>query len=149
MLRSLNISVALLMLIALMIMAWHAPISGDEEVHYRQALKNLRYYETLGSDKSALDTPITHLRDYGQSFDNVTAACIKIFNIDNVYRFRHLCNAVMTWFLILVCGFTIYHLTDNWWATCAGMILLFISPRFLGHGLNNLQQHMESFYHIG
>ncbi len=143
--RIIKISVALIMLVALVMMCWNAPISGDEEVHYRQALNNLKYYKTLGMDKSALDTPISHLRDYGQSFDNMTAAIITVFDIKNVYRFRHTANGVITWLLIVVCGLTIYHLSENWWAAGAGMILLFISPRFLGHGLNNLKDIPFSF----
>ena len=53
------------------ILSLEAGISGDEKVHYEQSEKVLNYYKTFGKDKSALNTPTSHLKHYGQSFDNL------------------------------------------------------------------------------
>jgi tetratricopeptide (TPR) repeat protein len=127
------------LLVLLWLMAWNAPISGDEEVHYVQAKKNLDYFRTLGADTTALYTPITHLRDYGQGFDNLTTLAVAALDIENPYRFRHLANATVTWLIIVTCGLMLWHLTGSRWAALVSMLLLFISPRFVGHGLNNLK----------
>jgi len=61
-----------LSLTILITMAWYAPMSGDEYVHKVQAEKNIRYFKSFGKDKEALDTPISRLKHYGQSFDTLT-----------------------------------------------------------------------------
>jgi tetratricopeptide (TPR) repeat protein len=123
----------------LVAMAWNAPLSGDEEVHFRQAEKNLAFYRSLGADRTALDTPITHLKHYGQSFDNLTTLFIQWFGIGDAYRFRHAANALAAGFLIFITGTLVFELTSSRLAGLAAMLLLLVSPRFAGHALNNLK----------
>jgi hypothetical protein len=58
-------------LIILLVGAWYAPMSGDEYVHVEQAEKNISYLRSLGQEKEALNTPISRLKHYGQSFDTL------------------------------------------------------------------------------
>ena len=139
---------SVLTLALMLFLSYDAPLSGDEEVHYRQAEKNLNYFNSFGKDKTALETPISRLKYYGQSFDNFTTFFIEVLDIHNVYRFRHLSNAVVTWLLILVSSLLSFKLTKSHWAAILTMLLLLISPRLIGHGLNNLKDIPFAFGYI-
>ncbi|HCR91051.1 MAG TPA: hypothetical protein DIW50_11460 [Prolixibacteraceae bacterium] len=125
-------------LLAVLVISRDAGISGDEEVHYKHSEMVYNYFKTMGKDKSALDTPKTHLRYYGQSFDNFVTILIHIFRIDDVYGFRHLMNSLAGWMIVLVTGLFAVYLSG--YRTGIIVVLLFaVSPRFLGHLQNNLK----------
>ena len=125
-------------LLAVLVISRDAGISGDEEVHYKHSEMVYNYFKTLGGDKSALNTPETHLQYYGQSFDNFVTILIHFFNIEDVYGFRHLMNSVAGWMIVLVTGLFAVYLSG--YRTGILVILLFaISPGFLGHLQNNLK----------
>ncbi|MDX9882294.1 MAG: tetratricopeptide repeat protein [Prolixibacteraceae bacterium] len=125
-------------LLAVLIISRDAGISGDEEVHYKHSEMVYNYFKTLGKDKSALDTPKTHLQYYGQSFDNFVTILIHVFNIDDVYGFRHLMNSFAGWLIVLTTGLFAIYLSG--YRTGIIVVLLFaMSPRFLGHLQNNLK----------
>ena len=115
-----------------------AGISGDEKVHYDQSLKVYNYYKSFGKDKSALDTPKSHLKYYGQSFDNITTIIIKWFNINDIYQFRHIANSLAGWLTIFIAGLLAIFL-GGYRVGFLTLLLLFISPRFIGHSWNNLK----------
>ena len=60
-------------------------MSGDEDEHYAQAEKVLKYYTSFGKDTSALVSPALKL--YGQSFDLLTVIVVKVFKIDKKIGF--------------------------------------------------------------
>jgi tetratricopeptide (TPR) repeat protein len=124
--------------ITLPLLSLDAGISGDEEVHYKQSVKVYNYYKSLGEDKSALETPKSHLKYYGQSFDNITTILIKWFNIKDVYKFRHLANALAGWLTIFLAGLLAVFL-GGYRAGIFVLILMMLSPRFIGHSWNNLK----------
>jgi hypothetical protein len=127
-----------LLLVFIMMGSKEAGISGDEEVHFRQSEKVYNYYATRGADQSALDTPTSHLKYYGQSFDNLTTILIRWFGIDDIYTFRHQMNGLAAWLCIVLAGFLAVWLSGYG----AGIITLFLfalSPTFLGHAQNNLK----------
>ena len=87
---------------------------------------------------SALETPQTHLKYYGQSFDNLTTIFIRWFNIDDVFLFRHLASSLAGWLTILVTAlFAIW--LSGYGAGILVIILFSLSPTFLGHSQNNLK----------
>lgn len=135
-------------LIILLINAWDAPVSGDEFVHLDQAEKNIRYFQSHGDDTSALHTPISRLKHYGQSFDNVTTLIVQVFSIKDVYRFRHLANSFVAWLVILFTSFTTIHLTKSKWAGLIAVILMLLTARFMGHAMNNLKDIPFAFSFI-
>ncbi|MDZ7607885.1 MAG: tetratricopeptide repeat protein [Cyclobacteriaceae bacterium] len=128
-----------LSLVILITTAWHAPMSGDEYVHKVQAEKNIRYLKSLGQDKEALDTPISRLKHYGQSFDTLTVWLAESWNIDNVYRFRHVCNAIVAWLVIVFTSLTALFVTKNKLAAIMAVLLMLVTARFMGHAMNNLK----------
>lgn len=126
-------------LIILLVGAWYAPMSGDEYAHVEQAEKNINYLRSLGQEKEALNTPISRLKHYGQSFDTATTWVAQSFSINNLYRFRHLSNAIMAWLIILFTSLTAQHLTRSKTAAIIAVILMLTSARFMGHAANNLK----------
>ena len=137
-----------LALITLVISSWNAPISGDEYVHVKQAEKNINYIKTLGKDKRALDTPISRLKHYGQSFDTITTFIAQIFQVNELYRFRHVSNALMAWGVILFTSLISIRITKTKLAGIIAVILFLITGRFMGHAMNNLKDIPFAFAYI-
>ncbi len=113
-----------------------AGISGDEEVNYRHAGYVLDYYTTMGEDTAALNTPVTKLQFYGQSFDNFTALFNRTFGIDHEMEWRHVFNSLAGWLTLIIASLLAVRIA-GWRAGLFTMLLLFFSPRFLGHSYNN------------
>ena len=132
-------SALLFSLIILVLTSWFAPISGDEYVHVKQAENNLAYLSSFGEDKTALDTPISRLKHYGQSFDTITTFIAQILQIDDLYWFRHIANAVIAWFTILFASLITLQISRDKLAAFITVILFVISLRFMGHAMNNLK----------
>jgi len=129
---------AAFMLLAMLIISRDAGISGDEEVHYKQSEMVYKYFSTFGEDQSALNTPKTHLKYYGQAFDNLVTGLIHLFGITDVYSFRHLICSISGWLAILVTAlFAAYF--SGYGAAILVLILFAVSPGFLGHSQNNLK----------
>jgi len=126
-------------LIILLTSAWYAPMSGDEHVHKVQAEKNIRYLKSLGEDKEALDTPISRLKHYGQSFDTLTIWLAESWNIHDVYRFRHASNAIAAWLVIFFTSLTAMYITKNKLTAIIAVLLMSVTARFMGHAMNNLK----------
>jgi tetratricopeptide (TPR) repeat protein len=140
-----SLLVSLMLLIGL---SWNAPMSGDEYVHVAQAEKNIDYLRSYGHDKEALDTPISRLKHYGQSFDTLTTFVAQIFSIKDLYRFRHVSNAVIAWLVILFASATTVHLTKSQTAGLITVVLMLATGRFMGHAMNNLKDIPFAFSFI-
>jgi len=134
-------------LVLLPLLSIDAGISGDEEVHYLQSQKVLSYYKSLGKDTSALITPGSHLKYYGQSFDNFTTLLINLLNIEDIYLFRHISNSIVGWLAILVTGIVAIFLS-GYRAGALTLLMLYLSPRFVGHAFNNLKDVPFAFAYI-
>jgi tetratricopeptide (TPR) repeat protein len=115
-----------------------AGITCDEVLHYNQSGSVYNYFTTHGQDQSALNTPVTHLKYYGQSYDNVVTILIRWFNIDDIYLFRHLMSSVAGWLVIFLTALFAVWLT-GYRAGILVMILFTVSPTFMGHTQNNLK----------
>src|SRR5664280_910455 len=84
-----NFSSAIL-LVLMLFLSKNAGISCDEVLHYDQSVSVYNYFASHGKNLSALNTPVTNLKYYGQSYDNIATVLIKWFKIRDVYSFRHL-----------------------------------------------------------
>ena len=115
-----------------------AGISGDEHLHYTQSVYVYDYFASLGKDTAALATPHTHLKYYGQSFDNATTILIRWLNIDDIFLFRHVSNSVVGWLTVLVTGLFAVWLA-GYGAGILVLLLFALSPTYLGHAQNNLK----------
>jgi tetratricopeptide (TPR) repeat protein len=126
---------ALAIFIILPLLSTGAGLSGDDEKHYQHAAKVYRYYTE--DDPAALNDPQYKLNYYGQSFDFFTYLLIKWFNLEEVpYEARHVMVALTGAATILFTGLLVRLLAGpaaGWLA----LVLMFLSPRFLGHAFNN------------
>ena len=137
-LKYLFFTLALLLLLFMLKGGRDAGISGDEYLHYDQSVSVYNYFASLGKDTSALNTPNTHLKYYGQSFDNLTTLLIRWFKIDDIFLFRHLSCSVAGWLTILMTAlFAIW--LEGYFAGILVILLFALSPTFLGHAQNNLK----------
>ena len=127
-----------MLLVLIMMGSKEAGISGDEDLHYQQSISVYNFYASGGTDRSALNTPVTYLKYYGQSFDNLTTILIRWFNIDDIYTFRHQMNGLTAWLCIVLAGFFAAWLS-GWGAGIITLLLFALSPTFLGHAQNNLK----------
>jgi tetratricopeptide (TPR) repeat protein len=132
-----NISSALLFFVMLLTNR-NAGITCDEVLHYNQSVSVFNYFATHGKDQSALDTPVTHLKYYGQSYDNLVTILIRWFNIDNIYQFRHIMSSVAGWLTIFITALFAVWL-NGYGAGIMVLILFAVSPTFIGHSQNNLK----------
>jgi hypothetical protein len=115
-----------------------AGITCDEVLHYNQSVSVYNYFASHGEDKSALNTPVTYLKYYGQSYDNLVTILIRWFNIDDIYGFRHIMSSLAGWLTILVTAFFAVWLA-GYRAGMLVLILYAVSPVFIGHTQNNLK----------
>ncbi len=127
-----------LMLVFMLYQSRDAGISCDEVLHYQQSVAVADYFSTHGKDQSALDTPVSHLKYYGQSYDNIVTILARWLNIGNIYGFRHVMSSLAGWFVVFVTA-----LFAVWLAGYGPGILVIclfaVSPTFLGHSQNNLK----------
>ncbi len=69
-----------LLLFIILFTARDAGITCDEVLHYNHSTSVYNYFATHGQDQSALNTPVTHLKYYGQSYDNLVRVACYIYN---------------------------------------------------------------------
>jgi tetratricopeptide (TPR) repeat protein len=137
-LRYIFYSSAAFLLLLMLFLSRNAGITCDEVLHYNHSIAVYNYFASHGKDQSALITPITNLKYYGQSYDNIVTFLIKWFNIDDVYSFRHLMSSVAGWLVILTTAlFAVW--IANYRTGILVMILFAVSPTFMGHAQNNLK----------
>jgi len=126
------------LLIIMIVTSRDAGITCDEVLHYDHSVTVYNYFSSHGVDQSALNTPVSNLKYYGQSYDNLVTIFINWFNIEDAYGFRHLMSSFAGWVVILLTA-----LFALWLAGCrAGILVLIlfaISPTFIGHTQNNLK----------
>jgi hypothetical protein len=129
---------AALILGLMLLMSGRAGVTCDEVLHYNHSVSVYNYYATCGKDKAALNTPVTHLQYYGQSYDNLVTILIRWFNIDNIYGFRHVLSTIAGWLVIMITAiFAIW--IAGYGAGIIVLVLFAVSPSFIGHAQNNLK----------
>jgi len=126
------------LLILMLILSKNAGITCDEVLHYDHSVAVYDYFASHGEDKSALNTPVTNLKYYGQSYDNIVTILIKWFKIDNIYGFRHIMSTIAGWLVIFLTALFAVWLTD-YRAGILVLVLFAVSPTFIGHTQNNLK----------
>lgn len=129
---------SVLLLAIMLLLSKNAGISCDEVLHYDHSVAVYNYFATHGEDQSALNTPVTNLKYYGQSFDNIVTIIAKWLHIDDVYDFRHLMSSVAGWLTVLITALFALWLAD-YKAAIIVLLLFAVSPGFFGHTQNNLK----------
>ena len=123
------------MFFLLPILSLDAGNSGDEDgFQWPYAEQIYNFYATGGKDTTCLQNDDMGM--HGGFFDQFTYALVKWFDVDNYSQLRHVCNSLFGWICILFVGLFAYRL-GGWRAGVFAIILMFLSPRFLGHSFNN------------
>jgi len=128
------VGLAAAIFILMIILSFDAGNSGDEDgFQIPQSEAYYKYYASMGKESI---TSIKNMEYYPMGFDIVVTILQNWFNIDNTANFRHCCNSIMGWIAILFAGLLAMRI-GGWRSGIFTMLLLFLSPRFLGHSFNN------------
>jgi len=127
-----------ILLLLMLLNTRDAGITCDEVLHYNHSVSVYNFFASHGADRSALNTPVSHLQYYGQSYDNLVTIIIKWFHIDDIYGFRHLMSVIAGWLVILCTAFFAIWMT-GYVGGILVVILFALSPGFIGHTVNNLK----------
>lgn len=139
------VAVAAILFVAMPLMSQKAGNSGDEDLfQIPQGRFVVDYYQSHGADTTCLQDVVNfngvdrdwNLKYYGCSFDVVTEWINRTFGIDDIASTRHACNALLGWLIVFFGGLIAYRI-GGWRAGVFAMLLLFFSPRLLGHSFNN------------
>ncbi len=137
--RNLFVASLLLAAILLAFLAPKAAVNVDEQLHYPHAKNVVNWYFTGGNDVSALETPVTNLKYYGQSVDNLTALINRVFNIENEFRTRHYTGALFFLLLLFFAALTGYELSGSFWVATLTVVSIIAMPRLFGQAFGNLK----------
>ena len=137
-LKPVFLALCILPFLLLPLLSLNSGISGDEPVHYAHAEKVCRYFQSGGKDTSALFTPETNLKYYGQSFDNLSYRINRLIRPKNPYTVRHLLNSLTGALTILFAALIAVEFS-GYPAGILTILFLLLSPVFLGHTYNNLK----------
>jgi tetratricopeptide (TPR) repeat protein len=127
-----------LLLFIMVLASTDAGITCDEVLHYNHSVSVYNWFATHGGDQSALNTPVTHLQYYGQSYDNIVTILAKWFHIENIYGFRHIMSSLAGWLTIFVTALFAVWLA-GFRSGIIVIVLFAVSPTFIGHSQNNLK----------
>ncbi|MDR1006931.1 MAG: tetratricopeptide repeat protein [Bacteroidales bacterium] len=124
-------------LIVMLILSQQAGISGDEFFHTEHSENVLKYYTDNDTTATAV-TPNYNLPYYGQSPDTFSAIVYHVFGIEDIMAVRHFINSFLGWVAILFAAL-LAKKVGGWRAGLLTMILMLVSPRFIGHSFNNMK----------
>jgi hypothetical protein len=138
--RNIFFGLLAVMLIVLLFFASGAAVNIDEILHYNYAKQVIDWFATGGQDASCLNTPITNLKYYGQSIDNLSALINRAFSVyEYEYLTRHYIGAVITWLLLIATGLLAREITGSYIIGILAVLLFVISPRPMGQAFGNLK----------
>ncbi len=125
----------LVLLFVMPIMSLDVGNSGDEDgFQWPYAEKVYNFYATGGQDTACLEDDDMGM--HGGFFDPLTYAVVKWFHVEDYSSLRHCMNSIFGWIGILFAGLIAWQV-GGWRAAVFTAILLFLSPRYLGHSFNN------------
>ena len=117
------------------LMALDAGNSGDEDgFQVIQGRNVINYFESDGADTTCFT--FSNLKYYGSSPDVITEYVNRKCGVEDIHVTRHIFNALLGWCAILAVGLIAY-MIGGFRAGVFAMLLLFLSPRFLGQSFNN------------
>ena len=129
------IALSIVIFITMTVISFDYGMTGDEQIQNKYGKQVLNFYETFGEDETTLkkDEPINL---YGGLFDFLAAFTNKYISWFDEYDTRHLLNAIFGFFTILYTALLAREL-GGWRMGIIAMLFLALSPRFLGHAMNN------------
>ncbi len=144
-------------LVLLAVLSFGAGINADDKFQNAYCTKLINYYTTLGRDTSALNVPDGNMHLYGGFFEIVTGFTNRALGFEEsdmgYHHVRHLFSAMMGW-IAIVCAALLARLIAGWRAGVLTLVLMLLSPRFMGDALVNPKDipfaagYMLTLYHM-
>lgn len=138
--RKIFAALAALALVILVGLSLGSGINADDKFQVDYSQKLVNYYASFGSDTTALNVPDGNMHLYGGFFEIVTGFANKALGFDSkelaYHQVRHASSAIMGWVAILCVGL-FASLIAGWRAGVIALILMLVSPRFVGDSLMN------------
>lgn len=132
--------VAAFALVAMLYWSLGSGINADDKFQNDYSEKLVNYYTTFGKDSSALYIKDGNMHLYGGFFEITTGMINRTLGFTpndwSYHHVRHLSTAVMGWLAILFAALLGRYIA-GWRAGLLTLVLLFLSPRFLGESLMN------------
>ncbi len=130
--------VAVLGLVLMSVLSFNYGISGDEQDMSEYGKAALKFYTSAGKDTSAFKLPLDKdrvFKYYGAWFDMSASVAAKVLPFWE-YDTRHLWNAWIGWLAMLFTALSAQKLA-GWRAALIAFGLIYLSPSFFGHAMNN------------
>ncbi len=140
MLRKVFWGLAALGLVVLIALSFGSGINADDKFQVDYSQKLVNYYSTFGKDTTALHIPDGNMHLYGGFFETVTGFANKALgyqpNTIGYHNIRHASSAVLGWAAML-CAALFASLVAGQRAGIITLVIMFLSPRFVGDSLMN------------
>jgi Flp pilus assembly protein TadD len=140
MLRKVFWGLAALGLVVLIALSFGSGINADDKFQVDYSQKLVNYYSTFGKDTSALNIPDGNMHLYGGFFETVTGFASKTLGFkptDLAYHnIRHASSAILGW-VAMLCAALFAGLIAGQRAGIITLIIMLVSPRFMGDSLMN------------
>jgi len=139
-LRKIFWGVAALGLVILVGLSFGSGINADDKFQVDYSQKLVNWYGTFGKDTAALNIPDGNMHLYGGFFEVVTGFANKMLGFEPTnlayHNVRHASSAMLGWVAIL-CAALFAQLIAGWRAGLMTLIIMLLSPRFVGDSLMN------------
>lgn len=139
-LRKIFWGLAALFFVITVTLALNSGINGDDSFQNDYSDQLVDWYLTMGQDTSAFYHPKGPIQYYGGVYEIPTGVVNRVLGLDvndvAYHKIRHFFNALFGILAMIFCGLFARQI-GGWRAGIIGLVLIFLSPRFLGHSLMN------------
>jgi Tfp pilus assembly protein PilF len=128
------------MAVVMLVLSLSTGINGDDYFHHMYGEKLVNFYTSFGSDKEALFVEKGKMHNYGGILDIPATATNRIFGFEeNTQAYNNVRHIYNTFFGALALLFTALIVTQvfGWKGGIITLVIMFLSPRFLGHAVMN------------
>ena len=139
-LKKIFYGIAAVALVVMIGMSFGSGINADDKFQNDYSLKLVDYYSTMGKDTAALYVKDGNMHLYGGFFEVITGFANKAAGLkpnDMAYHdVRHVSSTIFGWLAMLFAGLLAKQIA-GWRAGILTLIIMVLSPRFLGDSLMN------------
>jgi len=133
-------TIAGLGLLVLVVLSFGTGINADDKFQVDYSEKLVQYYATFGKDTTALNIPDGNMHLYGGFFEVVTGVANKALGFTptdlGYHHIRHVSSAILGW-VAMLCAALFAGLIAGQRAGIFTLVILLVSPRFMGDSLMN------------
>lgn len=140
-LKKIFFGLSTLILLITLVLSQKAGINADDRMQNEYEQKLMSFYGTMGKDTAALNLPKTKMQYYGGVFEVLTGLTNKIMGQDSpdnlgYHKVRHAWSAIFGTTAMVFAGLLAAEI-GGWLAGLLALLMIFLTPSFLGHSLMN------------